>query len=604
MKYFAPWDTSVPTPTAPSSTQPPHFIHPPHYAELDDFDNFALSTNICMCEDQHQIGTQRIKNLTGSKCAKCRSCGLERVKAPNHYGANTFLMRRAQSDESLSNSCHNNNFNNNDPYELMRRRRMQQQDPWYDDHDLDYAEADYIYNSGGRKQPPPRAVLRQQVVGGGRSLDRRTLRSDTNSSGRNTLKTSMSGGSSGTKKQVKDMRQQQQQQQHSDTTKTGASQSRSSDNHSFRTSLSNRSSRSNGSDNIVTVNGGHGTKNSSIIYLSPDTKKPPKPQRNKDVDDPWNGGTTLVTVNHPVHMKVQQHSTTIEVRNSETSTGSEPFTEEEDTGSDISDESSDTSDKERTSSGSEDQLQSVITNENLKLLNKVKVFQEKQKAEQQEKENKEAIQELDRALDIGSEESDYDADCSQLESPRKVQNVIASLLSDSSDVSPNRSPRKRQAVVIVPEAAAIPEEEEAFDSFQTIGSLSRKSVDNLPRGGKKAAASSRLLLDQPASTKSAQLVERRSKQISKESRSISDTSIASGLASKPVENEEDFKPKISKGFSCEILKELYGSKTSLVRKPSSSSGGESAISGGDHHAMAGTGDSYRRRQRLPGECLC
>ena len=405
-----------------------------------------------------------------------------------------------------------------------------------------------------------------------------------------------------------------------------------SDNYSFRTNRSNRSSRSNGSDNIVTVNGGHGTKSSSIIYLSPDTKKPPKPQRsnssgpcnndggNED-EDPWNR-TTFITVNHPaVHMSVQPHSTTIEVRNSETSTGSEPFTEEEeeeeDTGSCISDDSSDTSDKERTSSEEEhNHLQSVINNENLKLLNKVKVFQEKQKKaaaaaaeEQREKENKEALQELDRALDIGggdsaAEESDYDADCSQLESPRKVQSVIASMLSDHDSASPQRTPRKRQAVVVVPDAAAIPEEEETQDSFQTIvaaaGPLATKrSSDSLPKGAKKKPTA-RLLFDNPtATTKSAQLAERRNKQISKESRSVSDTSIASGgqHTSKPAESEEEFQPNISKGFSCEILKELYGSKTSLVRKPSSSSGGESAMSGGDNHG----GESYKRRQRMPGK---
>jgi hypothetical protein len=129
-----------------------HFIHRPHYVDMID--------------DDYYEGCECFPPSVG----RCRRCG----------GSGRDRIRRVQSEESVTHATAG------DAYEVMRRRRqVEGQLCYYDDddnedlgghdsannnksgshsdepnedHDLAYAEADYIYSAMNRRPPLPQAL--------------------------------------------------------------------------------------------------------------------------------------------------------------------------------------------------------------------------------------------------------------------------------------------------------------------------------------------------------------------------------------------------------------------------------------------------------------
>ena len=76
---------------------------------FEDYQNFAINSNVCMCED-YLGGTQR-----GKKSKKpCKKCGFDRLGSAQQGG-----LRRSISEESV-------NGQHTDPYEYMRRKRLRE----------------------------------------------------------------------------------------------------------------------------------------------------------------------------------------------------------------------------------------------------------------------------------------------------------------------------------------------------------------------------------------------------------------------------------------------------------------------------------------------
>ena len=197
-----------------------------------------------------------------------------------------------------------------------------------------------------------------------------------------------------------------------------------------------------------------------------------------------------------------------------------------------------------------------------------------------------AISELDRAIDDNDDDSDYDADCSQAADTCSSALTPRRLSSPSSHGGRSSSVSKRLSAAMLSQAS-IPEEDEE-DVFR--GSLSRaKSVGALKAVAESGGGGSirtpktisrsrlgRLLLEnsETTPTKSERLTERRMRQMggsgrqSTQSRSASETSVyeaAAALSPRPT--------AISSGFSSEILREVYGSKTSLLESAEQANNG-------------------------------
>ena len=269
---------------------------------------------------------------------------------------------------------------------------------------------------------------------------------------------------------------------------------------SLSSTLSNAPSDSSGSNNeIVTVNGGHGTKNSSIIYLSPDRSTPSRSlsingndvgqrskepitetliriQRNKrntkmktiDTDSASNV-TTMVTVNDTktdsTILPIRQNSN-FKISHKLTKNQAE-YREESETDLDERGESNtergdndtvDTSDKE--TSGDEISDDSVLQRRNTSHQEKVSKL-----AKQNEERKRQAIDKnhgkknrnstaidknnadkKDLLIDLenSGEDSEYDADLSTLESPKKLKSINEQI----SVIQNKPDPSHRQKIVV------------------------------------------------------------------------------------------------------------------------------------------------------------
>ena len=503
------WDPSIATPPPPVPPlplhhgPPHHYVHPAHYADIIDApidcDNFALNANLCLCEDLSSSGTVR------SRSGKCLNCGLDRVRAgptaPYPRGEPSFLLRRAQSDESLTNIG---------PYD--RKLKHQDQHEAYD-------EADYIYN---KRSAPPVRPARTGTHLTRSSTERKASRTGPMLRSRS----SVSGQSGSNQSDFVDPR------------------------HVVKANV-----RSPQKQHVVTINTGAGLNNnnnknlSSVIYLSPGQS------------DRHN--TTMVTVTHPGSAsssgEEEVHATRIEVTDnsrlcrSETSTGSgEPFTEEEESGNSTSESSGETSDKEASSSSDQEEDKPL--------------FQPRIGVKAQA-EDRDALDILDNviakaSLDSAAEESDYDADTSQLESPRKVQTAVASIANHDK---------------IIDEEDEASEMLDRLDKLQDqqliIPRVRRSSSAKLSHNGQNMTKS-QILNERLRHTQSVRESEKSPAPRQREATPKSGKSLMRQSNSESSIHELDdttsvasnkFRPQISQGFSCEILKELYGSKTSLLK---------------------------------------
>ena len=195
------------------------------YGEVQygEYTKFAINGNVCMCEDSLG-GTQRGRR--GSR--RCKKCGFDRPGSESYQS-----IRRSLSEESLTPGVP-------DPYEYMRKRRLSYPKPVFYDEQDEYEDImfnepgieELCSNKGRHKSPKPenKNFNRTQSM---------------NLNNRNRLNT----------KDSKDM------------------QNIAIRSSPLRTTGSRPKPRNR---NIVTVNGSAG-KNSSIIYLSAETStvKPP-----------------------------------------------------------------------------------------------------------------------------------------------------------------------------------------------------------------------------------------------------------------------------------------------------------------------------------------
>ena len=189
------------------------------YGEVQygEYTKFAINGNVCMCED-NLGGTQRGRR--GSR--KCKKCGFDRPGSDSYRS-----MRRSLSEESLTPGVP-------DPYEYMRKRRLSYPKPVFYDEQDEYE--DIMFNEPGIDELSSNKTRGKSPKHEYKNF---TRTQSMNLNNRNRLNT----------KDSKDMQ-----------------------NIAIRSSpLRTPGPRPKpGNRNIVTVNGSGG-KNSSIIYLSADT---------------------------------------------------------------------------------------------------------------------------------------------------------------------------------------------------------------------------------------------------------------------------------------------------------------------------------------------
>ena len=218
----------------------------------DEYHNFAINSNVCMCED-YLDGTNRGKKPK----KKCKKCGYDRLGFdPQQHGS---MVRRSISEESINNAPSGSGLGYSDPYDVMRRKHkmmISQKPVFYDEQD-EYEDIDFIprpqrltnmRSSSSRKIKPKasrsRSPMQRRSSSPVHKKNARTQSMIVNN--RNLLNT-------------KDNREMQ-------NIAIRASPMRSA---SSVTGNNKPKTTSDGNRNIVTVNG-CATKNSSIIYLSPD----------------------------------------------------------------------------------------------------------------------------------------------------------------------------------------------------------------------------------------------------------------------------------------------------------------------------------------------
>ena len=243
----------------------------------DEYHNFAINSNVCMCEDFLE-GTHRGKKPK----KKCKKCGNDRMMLDHHQGQSS-VMRRSISEESLSGPT----VLYTDPFDLARRKQkmaaarmgISQHKPVFYDEQDEYEEdmehyaprplpASHTRSSLSRKIQPKSSRSRSPVAPARRSsspVHKKSARTQSMIvNNRNLLNT-------------KDNKEMQ-------NIAIRASPMRSASSVTGKGKLRNGEERGR---NVVTVNG-CATKNSSIIYLSPaqDNANTPSSPRTQDTEYP------------------------------------------------------------------------------------------------------------------------------------------------------------------------------------------------------------------------------------------------------------------------------------------------------------------------------
>ena len=229
----------------------------------DEYHNFAINSNVCMCEDFLE-GTHRGKKPK----KKCKKCGNDRMMFDHHQGPqNAAVMRRSISEESLSGP----NPGYTDPFDLARRKQkmaaaarmgISQKPVFYDEQD-EYEDIDFVprplpppsshtRSSSSRKIQPKSSRSRSPVA------DRPPARRSSSPVHKKSARTQSMIVNNRNLLNTKDNKEMQ-------NIAIRASPMRSASSVTGKGKL--RSSEERGR-NVVTVNG-CATKNSSIIYLSP-----------------------------------------------------------------------------------------------------------------------------------------------------------------------------------------------------------------------------------------------------------------------------------------------------------------------------------------------
>ena len=476
--------------TTPTFHPRQHFIHRPHYVDLVDDDFY----DGCDCFPP-SVG-------------RCRRCG----------GNGRDRIRRVQSEESVTHATAG------DAYEVMRRRRqVEGQLCYYDDddnandleiespnantsddqneeHDLAYAEADYIYSAMNRRpplplalpapptrpQPPPqrkspsRAVfdsLRRSSVG-----DKKPLTRSSSSVAQRPSSAASKVMSSTLNRTERKSKERSPTSFRGATTGTGtmvSSNSNSSGNNNNNNGVNNGNNNTEMSTlaSVVAVSSAAASikrdeeknrrfsvdtavrlevSDSSVVYVSNDTAAV-----ERKITPPHSTTTTFVAIAEPVGLHrgtttvrvggdasdLTHHATTIEVVGMSDASTSKDVTS--------------TSDKESTDdengAGNDREMSVKLAEQNAERLRRIRETRRKTSPPVT----------LSRCPTLsGDEDSDYDADCSATESPRKQEKVqrVASSSSQSSQSSSRSKMSPPTVTTAASRGVTIFEEEEEEDN--------------------------------------------------------------------------------------------------------------------------------------------
>ena len=508
--------------------------YPAVYGDVlfEDYHNFAINSNVCMCED-YLGGTQR-----GKKGRKpCKKCGFDRLGS-----AAQGNLRRSISEESV-------NGQHNDPYDYMRRRRLANPKPVFYDEQDEYEDIDFHTST---RLMPGNSSMRQTS---------KPKNARTRSPGRRS-------SSPGHKKSVRTQsmivnnRSQQQQVNTKDSKEMQNIAIRASP---MRSASSITKSKSNAEQarSVVTVNG-CATKNSSIIYLSPDGASPPT-LADKDLS---NVTTNRIKISTSTPSQLHSQGS---IRVSPYELIKKYIPESPNSLSDSNLSSDDPPEKgyqksdESDFSDSDDMVNNGVshftTPNGFKISGqKIQIYSDGSvTATDSVNVRAYSLSETEDESDKESEYSNYDADCSVVESPR-----FPTRNTDTVEVNsiPRKPPRRKSVDKELP-PPAVP-------SRETVAPSEPNAIRSSPGSESEVKTFPRLTHQDRARP----LLEERRKS---DRKTGPDVSRPSGGASRSKSfngsreslnlfGSVDFNNLgISKNFSTELIQEVYGSKTSLLK---------------------------------------
>ena len=500
----------------------------------DEYQNFAINSNVCMCED-YLDGTNRSKKFK----KKCKKCGFDRLGF-DQDGPGT-VVRRSVSEESINNAMYN---------DYLRRKRMMNQKPVFYDEQDEYEDIDFISrpmrSSSSRKIKPKSSRSRSPARRSNSPVHKKSARTQSMIvNNRNQLNI------------TKDNKEMQ-------NIAIRASPLRSASSVTgLKPQLSGESTR-----NVVTVNGCKGaTKNSSVIYLSPEVEVLPS----SDAPMEYSGVNTTITIStSPPSKLYSQGSIRVSsfdlikkyIQDSPNSLSDSNLS------SDDQHQKSDNKSCESDYSYSDDDpvhdnsTRHFVPSEGSAGSNGFKISGQKIQiysdgsvtATDTTNIRAYSLSESEDESDKESEYSNYDADCSVMESPR-----IAIKVSDETPVKP---PRRRSAEK---DAARIAEDIERLqlqDRGKYKSSPNPDDMRTFPRSS--TGRTERVLTDTRNSDSSTGV--RKSSVDSSHSGPSRSKSFNGSRESLNLFGSVDFKNlSISKNFSSDVIREVYGSKTSLLK---------------------------------------
>jgi len=402
--YYNPWAEASGASGAGAAA---HYVHPARCADPSEVE----AGGACLCDLEDDFfgsrgGTVRLRSGPPA-CGQCHSGG----------GG----LRRARSDESVS-VAHRATARRPDSawYDFREEdeEEQEEEDGAEDERDMVYAEIDYIYSSGGRAPPPPRPYLAKQSQN---RIQRTQLRQQQQPRSRSAhpretvrmIRSSQAVVVSASPQTSLAERYRQRQQQQMGTPRSGSN--RVSNSSGSRRDRSGRSSSPGDWPNAAAQDG---VDRNAGVRVNVPPPPPPSNQARREWSDSRATGSTVV-----IHSGVNgnnRNSSVIylgadelakpqdqgNVRQSAMagksgSSGSEVFTddEEEEDGEDSPQPFSSSSSNAGGSETAADQTEEAL--------------------DEEEEDNE-------------GDASDYDADCSQLESPRKVQEASSSTASPRS----------------------------------------------------------------------------------------------------------------------------------------------------------------------------
>lgn len=516
------WDSGgfSPHPAPRSTVSNDHTI----YGDVlyDEYHNFAINSNVCMCED-YLGGTQRGKK--GKK--KCKKCGFDRLGFEQQKG-----IRRSISEESV-------NAGYNDPYDYMRRRRLVNPKPVFYDEQDEYEDIDLISrhkrSNSTRKMKPKDSRSRSPQRRSNSPLHKKNVRTQSMIvNNRNQLNT-------------KDNKEMQNIAIRASPMRSVSSVTKTKNNEQNR--------------NVVTVNG-CATKNSSIIYLSPDAAPPPTPP-----DKDYSGANTITISTHTPPNLYSQGSIRVSpydlikkyIQDSPVNSLSDSNLSSDDPPpkSDHKSEESDFSysDDENVT----DNVSHFTSSNGFKISGqKIQIYSDGSvTATDCGNIRAYSLSESEDESDKESEysNSNYDADCSVVESPRFSAKLV--------DEMPRKPPRRKSSekeLIKISEDIDKLQLEDLNDSDALVSSPNPNNMKTFPRS--KFPRKDRL--SQISNEKT--VVYRKTSSDSQKSGASRSKSFNGSRESLNLFGSVDFKNfGISKNFSSEIIQEVYGSKTSLLK---------------------------------------